>query len=600
MILPYYIPYVISDHIKPVVLVRNTTSKAYSAVSIDFGDDTGVKSYERGLDQIEYVYGETGTFTMRLSAYFAGGTDIQLQSIKIQNDFDPIDPTTFFDYISATTNNYKLPNNKFKLVQSNDWITADNINAAFTSIYENFEYIEGLCHRPDVRGDEQIIDWLGKGDFIWTHYSTSLIVNEENNFLASDTSQIVQATTDDLEYLSAVGFTNIVDITLKDNTNGNKLYIIDGTHITLLSSDPTATVLLSTNNIQFNKTFNQPNSIDVDSLENIYIADLTNNEVYKFRNINNLLVLQTFIGGLGTIADKYGLNTPNHVRVDSQDRVIISDRENYAIKIYDPLLTWVTTISAASAYGKVVAMAVDKKDDTIYTITESKYLIRYSDEGATIGSPVLLTALAPNILQSFIEFSSNYLFVVCEGATFKFTKDGLFLKQVSVPDSDSQSQNVVVSGRCDEHNQVFIASRSKIFRIDATPPIINIKPYTESHYYTLDDIKIRSGENVEDWVYNKSLTRLVHNHSVFAKNVFGEFVRGVNTANQLEYFVTGVRDFSETLTFEITDDLYVGANEPVLVGTVNRTLETIYDFQERALQSISPKITTLYSTVPTL
>jgi len=600
MLQPFYIPYNISDHEKPIVLIQTLNTHAFSAVAVDYGDERGVQFYARDFSVIDYVYSDTGTFTLRLSGFYQGGTTVQVATIRIYDNFDPYDTTTFFDYISATTNNYKLPYSRTQLVQSNDWVTADNINAAFAALQGNLNYLENLCHRPDLRGDETILAWLGTDEIKWINIDYALIGSNTNDFIATGNNELVEISTTDTNYLSATGFGSIVDIAVKDdNEVGNKLYLIDGTSVAILSSDYNATVMLSTSNIQFNKTFNTPNSIDVDSIENIYIADPGNNEVYKFRYSNNQLVLQTSVGGLGTAGDKYRLNTPNQVRIDSQDRVIISDRDNYAIKIYDSLMTWINTISADQSQGKILALAINLKDDTIYTVTDQKYLQRYSKTGTLLGS-TQIPQVSPNIVQCFIEYSGNYIYIVCTGTIYKYTLEGLFLKTMSVPLNDSQSGNLVTSGRSDNHNQTFIASRTKVFRIDSTPPFINIKPFTTELYYSLDDFKIQGKEGVEDWVYNKALSRLIHNHIVFARNVYATFVRGVTTSNQLQYFVVGTRDFDEILTFEISDDLYIGMNEPVLVGVINRALGKLYDFQVKALEYISPQIQTVYNVIPTL
>lgn len=600
MLVPYYIPYNLSDHVKPIVLIQTTNGRSYSAVDIDFDDNTGVQSYPRNFEVINYVYGNTGNHTVRLSAYHSTGVDVQLATIKIYDNFNPYDTSTFFDYISATTNNYKLPRSRAQLVQSNDWVVADNINAAFLTITTNLSYLEDLCHRPDLRGNETIIAWLGTSDLNWINFDYSLLGNSNNDFISTFGNQLIQITTTDLDYLSAVGFGNIVDLAVDDDNGlGNTLYIIDGTSVAILSSDSSATALLSTNNIQFNKTFGAPNSIDVDSLGNFYVADGTNNEVYKFRFVNNQLVLQTSVGGLGIASDKYRVNVPNQVRIDSQDRIIVSDRENYAIKIYDNLVNWETTINTLSSEGKVIALAVDKKDDTIFAITAGKFMQRYRSNGTLINS-INISIISDTILQAFVEYAGNYVYVVCLGVVYKFTRDGLFLKTMSVPLNDSQAINEVTSGRSDDHNQTFISSRTKIFRIDSTPPTLNIRPYTQSLYYSYDDIKIGAKEGVEDWVYNRALNRLVHNHAVFARNVYANFVRSVNTNNVLEFFGVGGRNFDDILVFTPSDSNYIGMNEPVLVNVVNRALNELYDFQLSALDSISPKIQTLFTVIPTL
>lgn len=612
-ILPYYIPYNISDHNSPITLILRTNSKSYTSVDVDFDDGTDVVEYSRNFNVISYVYQNSGTHTLKLSAYYAGGANVQLAYINIYDDFDIHDTSTFADHISATTNNYSLPYKYKDLVQSNDWVTADNINAAIYNLTENFKYLESLCHRPDLRGTETLVSWLGGTSLDWYNIDYFLLGNNTNDFITTiDSSNtlynnnFIQINTTSQEnlstgYLSAVGFDNIVDITVKDDSGlGNLLYVIDGTRIICLSSDVEATKLLDTDKVQFNKLFTTPNSIDVDSIGNIYVVDSSNNELYKFRRVNDKLILQNAIGGYGTITDTYHFSTATHVRIDSTNRIIVSDRDNYAIKIYDNLINWIRTITIDSNRGKVVGLSVNKKDDSITVVTSNKYIIQFDSDGNEIY--VIQSNILPSsgIVQSFIDYTGNYLYIVSIGVIYKFTRGGLFLKTLDVPISDNTNANLIISGRCDNHNQSFVASKTKIFRIDSTPPTVSIKPYTDTQYYTYDDIKIGIKEGVEDWVYNNAIIKLIHNHVVFSRNIVSVFNRGVSSANKLIRFDISNRPYTDVIIFPVSNDMLIGMNEPVLVNTVNRALGEIYKFQETILDTISPRILLVYDIPPIL
>lgn len=612
-ILPYYIPYNISDHNSPITLILRTDSKPYTSIDVDFDDGTDVVVYDRNFGVISYVYQNSGTHTLKLSAYYAGGVTVQLAGINIYDDFDIHDTSTFADHISATTNNYSLPYKYKDLVQSNDWVTADNINAAIYNLTENFKYLESLCHRPDLRGTETLVSWLGGTSLDWYNIDYFLLGNNTNDFIITvDSSNalynnnFIQINTTSQEnlstgYLSAVGFDNIVDITVKDDGGlGNLLYVIDGTRIICLSSDVEATKLLDTDKVQFNKLFTTPNSIDVDSIGNIYVVDSSNNELYKFRRVNDKLVLQNAIGGYGTINDPYHFSTATHVRIDSTNRIIVSDRDNYAIKIYDNLINWIRTITIDPNRGKVVGLAVNKKDDSITVITSNKYIIQFDSGGNEIYAIQSNILPYSGIVQSFIDYTGNYLYVVGIGVIYKFTRGGLFLKTLDVPISDNTNANLIISGRCDNHNQSFVASKTKIFRIDSTPPTVSIKPYTDTQYYTYDDIKIGTKEGVEDWVYNNAIIKLIHNHVVFSRNIVSVFNRGVSSANKLIRFDISNRPYTDVIIFPVSNDMLIGMNEPVLVNTVNRALGEIYKFQETILDAISPRILLVYDIPPVL
>jgi len=65
-ILPYYIPYNISDHNSPITLILRTDSKSYTSIDVDFDDGADVVAYDRNFSVISYVYQNSGTHTLKL------------------------------------------------------------------------------------------------------------------------------------------------------------------------------------------------------------------------------------------------------------------------------------------------------------------------------------------------------------------------------------------------------------------------------------------------------------------------------------------------------------------------------------------------------
>ncbi len=83
-----------------------------------------------------------------------------------------------------------------------------------------------------------------------------------------------------------------------------------------------------------NASFNQPHGISLDSLGNIYVADLGNNRI---RKITTLGVVNTIAGsGNGTFADGTGTNASFHfpcgVTVDNLGNIYIADTSNNRIR----------------------------------------------------------------------------------------------------------------------------------------------------------------------------------------------------------------------------------------------------------------------------
>lgn len=75
---------------------------------------------------------------------------------------------------------------------------------------------------------------------------------------------------------------------------------------------------------------NRPNSVDVDTSGNAYVADTLNNQIVKFDLVGN--VVWTASGPLETIAT---LKNPSGIALDTLSNVYVANSGNHSIVKFD-------------------------------------------------------------------------------------------------------------------------------------------------------------------------------------------------------------------------------------------------------------------------
>ena len=109
----------------------------------------------------------------------------------------------------------------------------------------------------------------------------------------------------------------------------------------------------------------------------------------------------------------------------------------------------------------------------------------------------------------------------------------------------------------------------------------------------LTAINIVGAEYVTDTTVNKSLNKLLFNHLIFRDNFLMKYVGAYDSAGRVQ--LTGAQYLTETQFtlsgYEITQDNFIGLNEPVFADNINRALKKVYDLQIDLLDLCKENIT---------
>lgn len=118
-----------------------------------------------------------------------------------------------------------------------------------------------------------------------------------------------------------------------------------------------------------NSTFN---SIAVSNLDEIYIADETNNEILGFDLSGQL---NHKIGGYGW--DENSLNCPTDISINTGLNIVVADKSNHRLIRYDKNLNFISTLPDDNSFLELSYPTVCKisKDGTMFILQENNYEI---------------------------------------------------------------------------------------------------------------------------------------------------------------------------------------------------------------------------------
>lgn len=569
-----------------------------SGFLIDWGDGTPV--VQANAEYLTHVYTEPGQYTVDVGgaaiwgddadngivASLSGGADyayILLQSgaANLKHVFDITERITYSR--TALNNEFldlELPHTKVA-VGSNEFAVVDNINAVLTELHENTAWLQDQTVIIDPTVNNTLVAWLSCGvENVW-HTDT----------------QGLSASFEDLGAPTSIS--DIVDIKCRKFGPESYLYIMENTQFRILNgSSYTAPTLVSSSAIGFNEPYVDLKAFDVDEFGNIFILD--DDLVYRARydGVSTNVQLLDRIGGVGDINDRYLFDTPTDLTVDNQSRLFIVDAGNSCVKVYSNSFVWLATLTSEHFDDDPpLKMCTDSLSGNIFVLTENLNLVVFDaalefvqvNNLTTNANSVDLIEIVQTqtVHKIFADIQSNYLYVVTDNDTVKLTARGRLVSRIVSPSGAYFTD--LRSGCVDDHNQLYIAKNDRIYQIvDPALAVYLARDYTGAIPLSAILMDDSGHEYVQDWVYNKSIKRLLLNLVLLNGAIQKRIVIAFDLDGSLRSFYVRSILSDEKYQLEIDLNNYVGVNEYVLSDVVNRILNNILNIQRGILNTLKP------------
>jgi len=503
------------------------------------------------------------------------------------------------------------------LFQPNDTVSCNLVNIKLKHLYDNFLYLykNTLISSNVLPVTSTAIAGISAGATNFTWYK------------GLSTSQFIPISTNNL--FPNVDNTNLSYILSNPSKECYYMFLSYKNEIKVFKFNKNASYfenVYSINEIDpGNKSYTSPNTYVGDGYDVLYynitafaaidnyffILDAERNQLVKYdatgfvktNNIlNERLVFVNTIGNYGSKESKVEFNSPTGLASYNKFLYVL-DAGNSCVKKFDIDLNWKYTyrLSKDLLNLKPIDISCDIEGN-IYILTDKK-LFKYNNTFTT-KEAFELNTINGDIFKKIImsQAESNVFFLLTNKNVLKrFTSNpgidiGKYLLFLFNYDLENDINNALSLYKDNNNDLVFLFSKNnntgKIgFFIDNIN-LYDILAQRDFDIYSLKDTTINGDEYLQSWVINKTISKILINHMRFRDQIIGKFIarqdeKGNVVFDNTRYLLINELD---SINFQQTLSNYIGANELVTSGVLNRCIRNIYNIQANLLNILKSEI----------
>jgi len=524
------------------------------------------------------------------------------------NDIIVQDGIIYDRYLGTTLS---LPYSSFESIkiQPNETVTNFNINSVISKLHENYLYLYKSAHVASniIPITSVAIAGVYNGAFNWYRGLSSTQFNA----------------------ISSVGLnidlSNVLTVKYNNDLNQYVLATTTGTDIIILKSNSTFTSI--TTALSTNVTF-QGSNVRWQNIQDIifgdnnamYVLDQKANSITQYdasgfltndNLLQNILVYQNSVGGYGTYADNTKFNAPCSIDFLNSTLYVL-DKDNSCIKTYDRNLNWLLTYRLFKDFLSAgpIQLSHDQYGNN-YVLNDNWTVYKYSNNFNTkeILDFTSLSAAGDRVRRViFSQSDSNVFYFVTKNYIYKklvntpYDTIGNYLLSRFKYDSNEQftafaTISSAVNGINYDYNFGISKAQSpvggKISLFQDNLNVTSVLTNDVFDVYSLDEIDIDKEEYLQNWVINKSISKLLMNHMRLRDNISSKFLYDQNTIAG-DTLLAGTRyllpNELNSLLFNQDITNFIGVNEIFQNNIINRPFEIIFNIQKNLLLALAADV----------
>ena len=508
-------------------------------------------------------------------------------------------------------------------IQPNETVTNFNVNNIITKLYDNYLYLYKSAH-------------VASNVIPITSVAVAGVYTNGFDWYRGIDSSLIGGIGPSIGGAGAAVQTNPAVLAVKYNSDLDQYIFatatsggVRGNSLSILQSDSTFTTI--TTAFISNTTF-QGSNVNWQKIQDIiftdkntmYVLDQGANSVTLYdaagfltddNILQSILVYQNSTGGIGSFTDNTKFNSPNSIDYYNSTLYVL-DAGNSCIKTYDRNLNWLLTYRLFRDFLSAgpVQITHDQFGNN-YVLNSNWTVYKYSNNFNT--KEVLdFTALsAAGDAVKRITFSQS------DSNVFYFTtQNNIFKKLVGVPADtagkydltrfnitnqnftafttlSTTANNVTYDYNFTISNQIGGGNRISLFLDNLN--VVSILTNDIFDVYPLSGITINKEEYLQNWVINKSISKLLMNHMRLRDNISSKFLFTQDVAG--DAILAGTRYLlpSELLPLQFTQDVsnFIGSNEIFQNNIINRPFESIFNIQTSLLSALDDDVRN-YTSIP--
>lgn len=514
------------------------------------------------------------------------------------------------------------------IIPTNSIITSDLLNSIANKLFENYMHILSRCKIAKTDAFESYRGYfeLSKDtdtQAVTGQYATDPMTNIPNNLLDGDVKSVdIIDTTQPGVYGLIVA--NSTSVQLYDFIPSYKPY---QNGIIIPVSRQQGENLVETNN---QLTFSNIQKVLVDNKNNMYVYDSGRHVLYKY-NIKGLTrkdavilnqetrgrQLTELFGGEGAVNSPTQFSDVIDITYDldaDQLYVIDNGAGQFYVKLYDSQLNWLDSFNVSLDFRKNIPIKIKTHQNMMYILTSTGLLYRYDIENLKAGSHDAVEVIDLNVVDfDFVEdeyyvdivFSStsaNLCYVQTNKTIYKkyLTRLDKIVANISwakhnILGGELQPMSLTLHNRQNTQDDIMLIigqasdGENRLLHFVDTENIQELLARNyENQVFLLEDIEIKPNETVSSFVYNKYVYKFLYNNLVILNNL--KYVASVEVGYSGDFLYPGIRYISQQeinrLIRSRNKHVYVGVNELVTTGVLNRVLRDVVTDQRLTLQAV--------------
>ena len=516
-------------------------------------------------------------------------------------------------YLGSTLS---LPYSSFDSIkiQPNETVTNFNINNIIAKLYDNYLYLYKSAH-------------VASNVIPITSVATAGVYNSKFNWYRGLSSNQFSA-------ISSQGLnidrSNVLAVKYNSDLNSYVLATTTGTDIIILNSNNTFTSI--TTALSTNVTF-QGSGVGWQKIQDIifgdnntmYVVDVSANRIFQYdasgfltndNLLQNILVYQNSIGGTGSFIDSTKFNVPHSIDYFNSTLYVL-DRGNSCIKTYDKNLNWLLTYRLFKDFLSAgpIHLSHDQYGNN-YVLNDNWTVYKYSNNFNTKETLnfTALSAAGDRVRRViFSQSDPNVFYFITRYSIYKklvnspYDTVGTYLLKrfnyITTEDFTTFTTISSVNGGINYDYNFTISNASNIGKISLFLDNLNVASTLTNDVfdvYPLSGVTINKDEYLQNWVINKSISKLLMNHMRLRDNISSKFLYTQNTIPG-DTLLAGTRylqpDEITSLYFNQDITNFIGVNEIFQNNIINRPFEIIFNIQKKLLAALDADIRN-YSATP--
>jgi hypothetical protein len=352
----------------------------YGAYGVNWGDGTGTDKVDASTNKTSTIYfthsytaARNTPYTVTVKAYNQTSDIDRIAPLAIavlsaqyyvQDTFPEISLANYSKTIQGTTP--VLPYSKSEVeIGSNEWVTADNINAVLTKLDSNFDYLNGITKTIRKAPQFELIEWVN--DLLqYPYWNTTLSGSNAYTNLSSthNYGNVPGVIRDFKSYKSPYSapdyynyFVYSIDNTYSTLEIRRNNYTNDRVSVLSAVIPGADNINIYTTDVSGNSLYMLASDTGSYGITSLYRFGLNYNAGSATATIINQIGGAKSDGTGGSLTDHYYFGAgPNYTDVPTEiklynNKVYVADKSNNCIKVYNAALTYINTIYTRALTG---------------------------------------------------------------------------------------------------------------------------------------------------------------------------------------------------------------------------------------------------------